>query len=125
MRIYHLFEYLLAPEKQFYEKENPIEHAIRYIQSNMAEELTLERFAAKANLSTYYFAHLFKTQTRFSPMEFVINTRLNQAKILLARTSKSVEEIACEVGYSSAGSLINIFVKKEGMSPGKYRRFYT
>lgn len=125
MRIYHLFEYLSAPDRQSYEKENPIEKAIRYIRSNMAEDITLESLAEEANLSPYYFAHRFKAQTGFAPMEFVINTRLNQAKILLARTSKSIEEIACEVGYSSAGSLINIFVKREGMPPGKYRRIYT
>lgn len=122
MRIYQLFEYLLAPEKQQYEDENPVENAIRYIRANMAESITLESLAKEANLSTFYFAHCFKEQTGFSPIEFVINTRLNQAKILLARTSKSIEEIAYEVGYSSASSLINIFVKREGMPPGKYRQ---
>lgn len=125
MRIYHLFEYLLAAERQQYEQDNPIEIAIRHIRSNMAEPITLEDLAEKANLSTYYFAHCFKDQTGFSPMEYIINTRLNQAKILLVRTSKSIEEIACEVGYSSASSLINIFVKREGMPPGQYRRSYS
>lgn len=124
MRIYHIFEYLLAPDRQQYEKNNPIENAIRYIRSHMAENITLEDLANEASLSTYYFAHCFKEQTGFAPMEFVINTRLNQAKILLARTSQSVAEIAYEVGYSSAGSLINIFTRKEGISPGQYRRIY-
>lgn len=124
MRIYHVFEYLLAPDRQQYEKENPIENAIRYIRSNMADDISLESLANEANLSTYYFAHCFKDQTGFAPMEFVINTRLNQAKILLARTSKSVAEIAYEVGYASSGSLINIFTKKEGLSPGQYRKIY-
>lgn len=124
MRIYHLFEYLLAPERQQYEQENPVENAIRYIRSHMAEDITLNSLAEEANLSTFYFAHRFKEETGFSPMEFVINTRLNQAKILLVRTSKSIEEIAYEVGYSSASSLINIFVKREGMPPGQYRRSY-
>lgn len=124
MRIYHIFEYLLTPDRQQYEKNNPIENAIRYIRSHMAENISLEDLANEANLSTYYFAHCFKEQTGFAPMEFVINTRLNQAKILLARTSQSVAEIAYEVGYSSAGSLINIFTRKEGISPGQYRRIY-
>lgn len=124
MRIYHVFEYLLAPDRQQYEKENPIENAIRYIRANMAENISLETLANEANLSPYYFAHCFKDQTGFAPMEFVINTRLNEAKILLARTSKSVAEIAYDVGYASAGSLINIFTKKEGISPGQYRKLY-
>lgn len=124
MRIYHLFEYLLAPEREQYENENPVENVIRYIRSNMAEDITLGSLADRANLSAYYFAHQFKAQTGFAPMEFVINTRLNQVKVLLVRTSKSIEEIAYEVGYSSASSLINIFVKKEKITPGQYRRNY-
>ncbi len=37
-----------------------------------------------------------------SPIDYVINTRLDQAKILLARTFMTVEEIAYEVGYQAA-----------------------
>lgn len=124
MRIYHIFEYLLAPDRHQYEKDSPVEHAIRYIRSNMAESISLEALANEVNLSTYYFAHRFKQETGFSPMEFVINTKLEQARILLARTSKSVEEIAYEVGYSSSSSLINIFSRREGVSPGQYRKMY-
>lgn len=124
MRIYHIFEHLLAPDTQNYERENPIDTAIRYIRSNLAEDITLDDLAAKVNLSICYFAHRFKAQTGFSPMEYVIGARLDQAKILLARTSKPISEIACEVGYSSASSLTNIFTRKEGMPPGQYRRIY-
>ena len=70
----------------------------------------------------YYFSHCFKRQSGFSPMEYVINTRIDKAKILLANTSRSVEEIAYEVGYASSGSFINVFVKREGTSPARYRR---
>ena len=112
MRIYHVFEYLLAPDSQQYEKDNPVDQAIRYIRSHLAEPISLETLAGETNLSTYYFAHIFKEQTGFSPIEFVINARLDQAKVLLVHTTKSVEEIAYEVGYSSASSLTNIFTKK-------------
>lgn len=124
MRIYHIFEYLLAPARQSVQNDNPVEHAIRYIRSHVGKDISLEELAGVANLSTYYFAHCFKEQTGFSPMEYVINTRLDQAKVLLALTSKSVAEIAYEVGYSSSSSLINIFVKRIGMSPRQYRMNY-
>ena len=124
MRIYHVFEYLLAPDSQQYERDNPVEQAIRYIRSHMSENISLETLAGETNLSTYYFAHIFKEQTGFSPIEFVINTRLDQAKVLLVNTNKSVEEIAYEVGYSSASSLTNIFTRKIEVSPGQYRSLY-
>lgn len=119
MRIYQIFEHLLIPQKNAL-----IESVSRYIHSNIRKDISLEALANEVGLSTYYFSHCFKEQTGFSPMEFVINMRLNRAKILLVRTSKPITEIACEVGYSSARSLTNIFTKKEGMSPGQYRRTY-
>lgn len=122
MRIYQLFQYLLAPASHQDENSTPIETVIHYIRSNIGKNISLEELADIANLSVYYFAHLFKHQTGFAPMEYVTNTRLERTKILLARTTKSVAEIAYEVGYSSSSSLINMFIKKVGISPTKYRR---
>ena len=124
MRIYHIFEYLLAPDITNTINDNPIDQAIRYIRSNVGKEISLNMLADIANLSPFYFAHSFKEQTGFAPMEYVINTRIEHAKVLLARTSKSVAEIAYEVGYSSSSSFINIFVKKTGLSPKQYRKNY-
>ncbi len=124
MRIYHIFEYLLSPPKKNVENDSPLEKVLHYIHSNIGKDMTLEELSEVANLSPYYFAHRFKQQTGFSPMEYVINTRLNHAKVLLVRTNKSISEIACEVGYSSSGSLINIFVRRNGISPSQYRRQY-
>lgn len=124
MRIYHIFEYLLSPPEKDVQNDTPLENVLHYIHSNMEKNLSLEELSEVANLSPYYFAHRFKQQTGFSPMEYVINTRLNHAKVLLVRTNKSVAEISYEVGYSSSGSLINIFVKRIGMSPSQYRKLY-
>lgn len=124
MRIYHLFEYLLNPPVLQTEYETPVEQSIHYIRRNYNEPLNLNKLAEIANLSPYYYAHCFKEETGFSPMEYVTNTRLEQAKVKLIRTQKTVEEIADEIGYSSSSSFINIFVKKVGYSPKQYRKFH-
>lgn len=122
MRIYKLFELLLTPTEQEKQAASPIDDAIHHIRDNVGKQITLTELAGIAKLSAYYFSHCFKQQTGFSPMEYVVNTRIERAKVLLLRTTKSVAEIAYEVGYSSSGSLINLFIKRVGVSPGRYRK---
>lgn len=122
MRIYKLFEILLTPTEQEKQAACPIDDAILFIRENVGNQITLAELAGVANLSTYYFSHCFKQQTGFSPMEYVVNTRIERAKALLQRTTMSVSEIAYDVGYASSASLINIFLKRVGMSPGRYRK---
>ena len=123
-RVYHILELLMTPDRQSVSTESPVEKAIRYIRSNVGKEITLNELASVANLSPYYFAHCFKEETGFAPMEYVINTRLEQVKNQLARTKIPVAEIAYEAGYSSTSSLNNMFVKRTGMSPREYRRTF-
>lgn len=122
MRIYKLLQLLSERELHNQKEDTSVEKTIRYIRSHVGDKITLEELADIANLSTYYFSHRFKEETGLSPIDYVINTRLDQAKILLARTSMTVEEIAYEVGYQSSNSLINLFNQKLGFSPREYRK---
>ena len=121
MKIYKLIQ-LLSERNSAYQKEDTvIEQTVRYIRSNVGKQISLTELADIAALSPYYFSHYFKECTGLSPINYVIHTRIDQAKILLSRTNKTVEEIAYEVGYLSSNSLINVFVQKTGMSPKQYR----
>ena len=101
--------------------DTPVEQAIQYIRSHIGQPISVEDLASTVCLSASYFAHMFKRRTGFSPADYVINSRIERAKVLLVRTQKPIAEIAEEVGYSTSGSLINLFVKKVGTSPRQYR----
>ncbi len=124
MRIYKIFEILLAPTETERQEQSPIDDAIHYIRTNVGAPMTLDELAEIARLSPYYFAHRFKKQTGFAPMDYVINTRIEKAKVMLLRTDRSIADIAEEVGYSSSSSLINLFVKRVGESPAQYRKMH-
>ena len=124
MRIYRILEYLLTPNKIKVQDENPIEQTIHFIKNNIGKEIDLAQLASIAKMSPYYYAHLFKKQTGFSPIEYVINARIDRAKILLVHTKQPIAEIAYLLGYASSNSFINIFVKRIGMSPRQYRKLH-
>lgn len=124
MRIYRLFDLLLMPTAQEAAAESPVEQAIQYIRSHIGETISLDELAASACLSVSYFSHLFKKQTGFAPLDYIINTRMENAKVLLICTNHPIAEIAVRVGYASAGSLINQFKRRIGMSPRQYRQMH-
>ena len=102
-------------------EDSPIDNAIHYIRDNVGEPITLDDLAQLTNFSPCYLSHTFKKQTGYAPSEYVINTRLEKAQMLLTHSRKSVNEIAFDVGYSSASSFINVFTRKVGCTPKVYR----
>lgn len=59
--------------------------------------------------------------TLFNPLE-VENDEFTEILLKNLGIPCAVSEIAEEVGYSSSGSLINLFTKRVGESPGQYRK---
>lgn len=94
---------------------------IYYIKANIYDNYTLNMLANYANLSPYYFSHLFKNETGYSPIEYVTLLKLNLAKTMLKTSSKSISEIAISLGYSSSSSFINAFKSRVGVSPNRFR----
>lgn len=95
--------------------------AINYIRRNVDRKITLAELANHANLSRYYFSHLFKAETGYSPQEYIISAKLDKAKVMLKSSAYSISEISYQVGYDNPGSFINLFCKKIGMSPTEFR----
>lgn len=121
-RIYRLLELLARTGERERGASGPVHEAITYIRENYDKEISLATLAGLVNLSVYHFSRLFKEQTGFAPMEYAINTRIEQGKRLLVLTNQSVYEIASEVGYGTSGSFINQFTRRVGVSPNQYRK---
>lgn len=104
------------------QEDSPIDLAICYIREHVGEPISLDDLARLTNFSSCYLSHAFKKQTGYSPSEYVINTRLERAQILLTYSHKLVNEIAFDVGYNSASSFTNVFIRKIGCTPKEYRK---
>ena len=91
----------------------------------MNRVITLEELAKLVNLTSPYLSKIFKQEMGASPREYILNTRMNKAKLLLAQTSKTISEIALETGYSNASSFTNLFTENIGCSPTMFRKLIS
>lgn len=95
--------------------------AQRYIANNLNKTLSVDDMAKYCCVSPSHFTRLFRRHTGQSPHEYLINSRINKAKLLLKETQMSISEIAEAVGYKYDTSFTSAFRKKVGLSPLRFR----
>lgn len=100
---------------------NIIEDAIKYMNENINENISLLDIASHVSLSEYYFTRLFKKQTNISPHQYLIAIRLDLSKFLLKNTTLSVKEICYECGFNSVSNFCYTFKQHVGLSPTNFR----
>lgn len=122
-RIYRMLCHLLFPQSAgAIETDGPVAQAMHYINAHLFEELSVSRVSRAVNLSPSHFSRLFRSSTGFSPHEYIVLHRIDEAKALLHSTSLSVKEIAFRVGYRSEVNFIASFTDKAGVSPSTFRK---
>jgi len=72
-----------------------------YVRAHLAESISIETLAELAELSPFHFSRVFKQTTGMTPLQFVTRERIVRAQQLVRETSRSLIEIALEVGYTS------------------------
>jgi AraC family transcriptional regulator len=64
---------------------------------------------------------MFKQVTGMSPLQFVVRERIVCAQKLICETSRSLIEIALEVGYTSPSHFAKVFRRVVGVTPTEFR----
>lgn len=102
-----------------------IEEIHAYIDAHFADILTLKSLSEKFLLSTSYLCSLFKKEYDISPIEYIIEKRINTSRILLIQdASVTIKEVAEKVGYSDAYYFSRLFKTYTGKTPSQYREAY-
>ncbi|MBL7709243.1 MAG: AraC family transcriptional regulator, partial [Chitinophagaceae bacterium] len=77
--------------------------------------------AGELNLSPNYFGDLVKKETGKSPQEYIQSKIIDVAKERIFDISKSVSEIAYDLGFKYPQHFTRLFKQKVGVSPNEYR----
>lgn len=99
-----------------------IQKAIRYIQQNTNQHLTVGDVAAYVGFSKSYFSSYFKKTLGFSVSAFILRCKLEEGKELLQYTNKSISTISTFLCFSSQSHFQTAFKKQFGMTPNECRR---
>ena len=98
-----------------------IEIAKHYIVENFTDDISLTDIAGHCYVSPFHFSRLFKTFTGYSPHQFLLITRLQQAAILLRHTSQPVTDIAFSCGFNGVEHFTAAFRQHYQLPPAAFR----
>lgn len=107
--------------KNLYHYNSIVGKAIQYINLHLSQELSLNVIAKESYCNPTYLSQIFKEETGQNFSDYVTQTRVQRAALLLTTTRLSIGEIAEKVGIPNQSYFSRIFVKVTGVQPNKYR----
>ncbi|WP_326512748.1 AraC family transcriptional regulator [Clostridium intestinale] len=98
-----------------------ISMAKRYIDGHYSEAISIQNIAYMLGVSDSNLRRNFKKRYGKSPQEYLIKSRLEQAKKMLNTRKISVKSVAVSCGFQDEFNFSKLFLKNVGMSPTEYR----
>lgn len=99
----------------------PVQKSLLYIESNLAENLSLRTLADTLNVSSSYLSSLFRKETGQTLTDYINRRRVRQAMHLLKTTRLQIQTVAQHCGIMDVQYFSKIFKRVAGMTPKEYR----
>lgn len=99
-----------------------VNQAKLYVKENYSDcEITINKICSFLHISSAYFSHIFKKDTKTTFINYLTAKRMEAAKELLRTTNLKSFQIAEKVGYSEPNYFSYSFKKNFNISPSEYR----
>ena len=85
----------------------------------------MEEIANYIGLNRSYFGVIFKELTGMSFTAYLVNYRLELSAKQLLETDQKIIDIAANCGFNNHSYFTRAFLKKYGLTPGKYRQTFS
>jgi transcriptional regulator GlxA family with amidase domain len=98
-----------------------IHKSTQWMQENFDSDIGVSDAAAVAAMSSRNYQRRFKSEVGVTPLEYLIQLRLDATRSMLVDTQLPVDKIARCCGMGNGDRLRRLFRKRYGMSPTMYR----
>lgn len=92
-----------------------------FIVKNCNKEITLSILCNEFHFSKNHIINIFKKAYGMTPIAYLQKQRLQQCEYLMEMTSDSLENIATAGGFNNYSYFYKLFIRKNGISPEKWR----
>lgn len=98
-----------------------VEKAKQFLSTHLTQPIGVEDAARAVGISEYHLAHLFKTHTGQTMLQYLAKTRIEAAKQLLVTENASISELAAVLQFCDQSHFTRVFRQQTGMTPAQYR----
>jgi AraC-like DNA-binding protein len=98
-----------------------LHETISFMEKNFRRRLTLDELARRAGMSRSQFVRVFRVRCGTSPVDYLIDLRLDAAQRMMLASAKSIGEIALACGFPDSNYFSRQFRQKLGVSPKNCR----
>jgi AraC-like DNA-binding protein len=98
-----------------------LERTLSLIHERFSQPLSLAALARHAGMSVSRFSCVFREVLGTSPLEYVAQARMREARRLLRAPGESIAEVAYAVGFQDSNYFSRSFKQHHGMSPREFR----
>lgn len=99
----------------------PMQALLDALDRDFAQPFSLTALAARYHVSPGCLSSHFRRHVGVSPMQYVTQSRLAHARVLLLHTALPVREVAMQCGYADVSSFVRRFRERFGVTPLRYR----
>ncbi len=99
-----------------------VEKVDRYIAEHIGSPISVDDLADVLRCSKFYFLREFKKLVGITPYQYLMNKRLEQAKVLLSSPQSNIASVGLELGFNDQSHFTRAFKNQFGMTPRQYQK---
>jgi AraC-like DNA-binding protein len=100
-----------------------LKQTINYIDENITEKIKISDLARQTKWESQHFNRLFAKYLGVTPYKYIMDKKIDKAKILITETNIPITEISFELGIKSHSNFCSIFKKHTGKTPENFRKW--